>query len=126
MGRERYPALDHAPALMRAYKATCAGGGKQPYVHKKEFKSLLGNLFYFNKLFWLFEKVDEDMDRRLTYEEFRKLLSITGAMKKMSESECQADFRRVDKNGGGIILFDEFCQYFTGKMCPECLQAFVP
>lgn len=122
---ENYPLLNHKPALMRAYKATIKAGDGDDWVQKREFKSLLGNLLYFNKLFWLFEKVDDDMDRRLTYQEFRKLLSITGALQKMSNAECQDDFRQVDKNGGGIILFNEFCQYFTAKMCPECLQAFV-
>mmetsp|Transcript_77648 Transcript_77648/g.225347 ORF Transcript_77648/g.225347 Transcript_77648/m.225347 type:complete len:487 (+) Transcript_77648:54-1514(+) len=122
---DEFPVLNHKPALMRAYKAATKAGDGDDWVQKAEFKALLGNLFYFNKLFWMFEKVDSDGDRRMDYSEFKKLLSITGAMTKMNEAQAQADFKRVDRNGGGIILFDEFCAYFTSKACPECLTAFV-
>jgi len=118
---ENYPLLNHKPALMRAYKATLSSGDGDDWVEKKEFKTLLGNLFYFNKLFWLFSNVDGDHDRRLTYQEFKRCLNVAGA--KMSEAETRQDFSRVDRNGGGIILFDEFCKYFTTKACPECLTA---
>merc|ERR1712070_573185 len=53
---EKYPVLNHKPALMRAYKATIKAGNGDDWVQKKEFKSLLGNLFYFNKIFWLFDE----------------------------------------------------------------------
>jgi len=118
---EKFPMLNHKPALMRAYKATLRSGDGDDWVEKKEFKFLLGNLIYFNKLFWLFNNVDGDQDRRMTYQEFKRCLNIAGA--KMSEAETRADFGRVDRNGGGIILFDEFCMYFTQKACPECLTA---
>jgi Ca2+-binding EF-hand superfamily protein len=122
---EAYPLLNHKPALMRAYKATIHGEGSNgdDWVQKKEFKALLGNLFYFNKLFWLFHKADPDNDRRLTEKEFTHCLCICGV--KMSKAEMHRDFQKVDKNGGGIILFDEFCKYFTMKACPECMSALV-
>lgn len=125
MAVEQFPILNHKPALMRAYKATIHGPGSNgdDWVQKKEFKALLGNLFYFNKIFWLFHDVDGDNDRRLTKDEFCKLLTICGA--KMSKHEMEADFKKVDKNGGGIVLFDEFCKYFTEKACPECLSGMV-
>jgi len=123
MAVDQFPLLNHKPALMRAYKATIKAGNGDDWVQKKEFKMLLGNLFYFNKIFWLFENVDGDADRRLTAAEFKKLLTICGA--KMSDQEIQSDFRKVDKNGGGIILFDEFCKYFTEKACPEAMQGMV-
>merc|ERR1712060_911404 len=67
------------------------------WVQKKEFKALLGNLFYFNKIFWIFDQVDGD-DRRLTFPEFRKALTVCGAQ--MSEQEARKTFGTVDKNGG--------------------------
>jgi Ca2+-binding EF-hand superfamily protein len=122
---EAYPLLNHKPALMRAYKATinAPSANNDDWVNKKEFKMLLGNLFYFNKLFWLFEHVDADQDRRLTYAEFKKCLTVANT--KMSEAEMRNDFQKVDRNGGGIILFDEFCKYFTMKACPECMSELV-
>merc|ERR1712203_1079114 len=107
---ENYPLLNHKPALMRAYKKTIKDGNGDDWVEKKEFKSLLGNLFYFNKIYWIFDQVDGD-DRRITFPEFRKALTVCGAQ--MSEQEARKTFGTVDKNGGGIILFDEFCAFFV-------------
>merc|ERR1719378_1502974 len=67
---EKFPLLNHKPALMRAYKLTIskAGGGDgDDWVERKEFKRLLVNLFYFNKIFWVFDQVDNDKDRRLNF-----------------------------------------------------------
>ena len=56
MVAEQYPLLNHKPALMRAFKATLGAGNGDDWVQKNEFKMLLSNLFYFNKLFWLFDQ----------------------------------------------------------------------
>jgi Ca2+-binding EF-hand superfamily protein len=120
---EKYPILNHKPALMRAYKATIKSGDGDDWVEKKEFKCLLGNLIYFNKLFWMFDNADGDKDRRMTEKEFKWCMATLGA--KMSDSESSMEFRRVDRNGGGILLFDEFCKYVTSKKCPECMTEFV-
>jgi len=109
---------------MRAEKATLSTKHeKDGFVHKKDFKCLIVNLFYFNKLFWLFDQVDEDRDRRMTFKEFKWCLSMTGVQ--MSDTKAQSEFKKVDKNGGGIILFDEFCRYFTEKQCPDAMTQFV-
>jgi len=121
---ETWPLLNHKPAITRAYYASLEAGGDHPgYVHKKDFKRLLVNLFYFNKLFWLFDHVQEDHDRRMDVKEFGWCLSMCGC--KMSERKIQAEFAKVDVNGGGLILFDEFCKYFTQKQCPQDLTDFV-
>eukprot|EP00439_Symbiodinium_sp_Y106_P028848 s6637_g3.t1 len=123
MVNEQYPVLNHQPALMRAFKATLERGNGDEWVQKAEFKMLLGNLFYFNKLYWLFDQVDEDHDRRMTLKEFQWCMSVCGI--KMSQAKSEAEFKKVDVNGGGIILFDEFCRYFADKHCPEAMQDFV-
>ncbi len=58
---ERYPLLNNKPALMRAYKRTISregGGDGDDWVEKKEFKQLLINLFYFNRLWKAFDGID--------------------------------------------------------------------
>jgi len=120
---EQYPLLNHKPALMRAYKRTIQSGDGDDWVEKKEFKSLLGNLFYFNKIFWIFDQVDNDRDRRLTYQEFKTCLAVSNC--KMPEHQARQEFHTIDRNSGGIILFDEFCRWFTSKQCPESMQEFV-
>lgn len=120
---QAYPLLNHKPALMRAYKATIKAGNGDDWVQKKEFKSLLGNLIFFNKIFWLFDQNDSDKDRRLTEKEFKWMMACLG--EKMSDSEASMEFRRIDLNGGGIVLFDEFCKYITSKKCPESMTEFL-
>merc|ERR1719277_521203 len=121
---ETWALLNHKPALIRAFKATTeAGGDKDEYVHKKDFKRLILNLFYFNKLCWLFDQVDEGHDKKLDLKEFSWCLSMCGA--KVSERKAADEFKKVDTNGGGEILFDEFCKYFTQKQCPQELMDFV-
>jgi len=119
---EQYPLLNHKPALMRAYKRTIKEGNDDSWVQKKEFKALLASLFYFNKIFWIFNEVDGD-DRRLDFDEFRKCLSFCGT--NMSEDQARREFQSVDRNGGGIILFDEFCRYFTMKSCPQSMVGMI-
>jgi len=130
---EKFPVLNHKPALMRAYKATIGekradgthgGSHGDDWVYSKDFKKLLTNLFYFNKIYWIFNKFDGD-DRRLTFDEFKKCLTLCASGHRMSEQEIKSDFQKVDRNGGGIILFDEFCRYFTQKACPEGLTDMV-
>jgi len=120
---EQYPLLNHKPALMRCYKATIAAGAKHDdWVHKKDFKTMVTNLFYFNKLYWLFDEANGD-DRRMDFSEFQRAIVLCGIQ--MSQAECQQQFSIVDKNGGGQILFDEFCHYIAGKSCPQGMTDFV-
>jgi len=123
---EKYPLLNHKPALMRAYKMTISkkgGGDGDDWVEKKEFKRLLANLFYFNKIFWVFDQVDGDHDRRMDFKEFKQCLAVCGSP--MHEQQARQEFRKVDRNGGGIILFNEFCLYFTETKCPHAMSDFV-
>lgn len=124
---EGYPLLNHKPALMRAYKATITTKHeKDEFVHCKDFKCLIINLFYFNKLFWLFEEADHSEaypDRRMNLQEFKWCLSIAGV--KMSDAKAAGEFKKIDRNGVGIILFDEFCKYFTEKQCPDAMTQFI-
>merc|ERR1712146_364852 len=115
---ERYPLLDHKPALMRAYKQTCLkeGGDGDAWVEPDEFPQLLVNLFYFNKLFKIFDQVDDDRDRRLDFKEFED--GIDELNLTLTTGEAEAEFKKMDLNGGGIILFDEFCVWYTGKVSP--------
>ena len=86
---QRYPVLNCKPALMRAYKQTCLkeGGDGDAWVEPDEFPMLLVNLFYFNKLFQIFDQVDTDDDRRLDPGEFWNGLESLG----MNLTKADAD-----------------------------------
>jgi Ca2+-binding EF-hand superfamily protein len=119
---ETYPLLNHKPALMRCYKCTIVKGKHHDdWVHRCDFKKLIVNLFYFNKLYWIFDECNGD-DRRMTYNEFKQCHTLCGC--KIDEGELRRDFAKADHNGGGMILFDEFCHYFASKACPESLTEF--
>merc|ERR1740138_1037430 len=63
--------LNNKPALMRAYKKTCLKDGDgDDWVEKKEFHALLLNIFWFNRLWQVFEAIDSDNDRRVDAREF--------------------------------------------------------
>jgi hypothetical protein len=36
----------------------------------------------------------------------------------LSAAEAEAEFKTIDKNGGGIVLFDEFCMWYAEKQNP--------
>merc|ERR1719181_1254484 len=116
---EQYPLLNNKPALMRAYKQTCLrdGGDGDAWVEPKEFPQLLVNLFYFNKLFQVFEQVDTDDDRRMDEKEFIAGLGMLGM--NLPDDEAKAAFDDMDSNDGGIVLFDEFCVWYTKQVSPE-------
>merc|ERR1712072_1028896 len=37
----------------------------------------------------------------------------------LSEADARAEFDAMDSNDGGIVLFDEFCVWFTKHVSPE-------
>eukprot|EP00035_Acanthoeca_spectabilis_P014566 m.280415 g.280415 ORF g.280415 m.280415 type:complete len:1069 (+) comp16169_c0_seq2:336-3542(+) len=113
----KYPLLNNKPALMRAYQqTTLKDGDGDAWVEPKEFPQLLVNLFYFNKLFQCFDVIDKDDDRRLNLAEFKASLADLGMS--LSYSETETEFNAMDANGGGVVLFDEFCVWFTKKHDP--------
>eukprot|EP00437_Effrenium_voratum_P020806 CAMPEP_0181446024 /NCGR_PEP_ID=MMETSP1110-20121109/25892_1 /TAXON_ID=174948 /ORGANISM="Symbiodinium sp., Strain CCMP421" /LENGTH=400 /DNA_ID=CAMNT_0023570091 /DNA_START=87 /DNA_END=1289 /DNA_ORIENTATION=- len=111
---ERFPEMNNKPALMRAYKATLRN--PDGYVHKTDLQILLRNMFYFNKLYSLYEVVDTDNDRRMDMNEFRSGISFLGL--KLTPSEAHDEFNFMDANGGGKVLFDEFCKWAAAKKLP--------
>jgi len=114
---ERYPLLNSKPALMRAYKkTTLKDGNGDDWVQRREFIKLLRNLFYFNRVYLVFDEIDTDDDRRIDLEEFKKgfeCLNMSGDYK------AETVFAEIDRNGGGYILFNEFCSWFTKNMNVE-------
>lgn len=110
---DQYPQLNHKPALMRAYKWACSaasGGDGDDWVEKKEFRTLLAALVYFNRIFKLFVEIDgggDNGDRRLTLDEFVRGVDALNFGK--TKKEAESIFRQLDRNNGGFVLFDEFC-----------------
>lgn len=99
-------------AIMRAYKAS--DKSQDGFINAKEFEELLYFLFYYDKLHKIFDSIDTNDDQRVSFDEFKKALAALG-IPKSSEQELKEEFARMDTNGGGYALFDEFCVYLAKK-----------
>ena len=111
---ERHPLLNKKPALMRAYKH--ATGKPAPsstdcaLVEFPQLPALLKALFYYNRVYHVFDKIDTDDDRRIDLSEFKAGFAVLGLDKK---HKAEVVFNTIDLNAGGIILFDEFCAWYS-------------
>lgn len=58
----------------------------------------------------MFQRSDANFDRRVSREEFT---NSVGEMEKwgISIEDPDSTFDAIDTNGGGMILFDEFCEW---------------
>ena len=66
-------------------------------------------MVYFNNLWHKFEEIYSDHDRRINAEEFREGCEVVGL--RLSDEEAAAEFKKCDADGGGQILFAEFCTW---------------
>jgi Ca2+-binding EF-hand superfamily protein len=98
------------PAIMRAYKAVDANG--DGYVTKREFPNLISTLERYLEVFQIFKSLDVDGDKRISFVEFKKGYEIL-EIPIQSEKELKDLFEKMDANGGGYILFGEFCSFMA-------------
>ena len=100
-----WPQFDHKKALMRAYRA--ADRDDDGFIRRREFAKLLKYIVYFNELWDRFEDIDANHDHRLNLEEFIDGCAAVG----LEVQDSDVAFQELDADGGGFILFDEFCYW---------------
>ena len=77
------------------------------YVERSEFRLLLYYLRQYFEYFQAFARVDTGDDNRVDLAEFKAALpQLTRWVGAIPDPELE--FKKIDKNGGGQILFDEF------------------
>ena len=108
---------------MRAYKAADSSGVRisrildhftytsiaflqNGFVELREFEKILVFLQYYDSLSKIFEEIDTDDDHRVSFEEFKLGFDKLGEDYE-SEAQLKKEFKAIDTNGGGYILFDE-------------------
>ena len=110
--------------LMRAFNAARdANKSKKPkrkrkddYVERDEFRVLLVYLRQYFELYVAFNRLDTNQDQRLDLVEFRNSLDTLAKWGiNVKPEEAEAEFQKIDVNGGGAVLFDEFCHWAIGK-----------
>ena len=107
--------FDCKPAIIQAYKAARNKGKAKSkysgdYVDKHEFRFFLLALRQYFEYWAAFARVDTGDDRRIDRDEFKKAQKMievwVGPIKDMDK-----EFDQIDTNGGGQILFGEFCRW---------------
>ena len=106
------PSLPCSHAHERISLCQARSGTKGDYVERNEFRLLLSYLRSYLELYAAFNRVDTSDDRRVDLGEWREGVSLLAKWGiNLSPEEVDDEFARVDKNGGGVILFDEFCEW---------------
>jgi len=98
------------PVLIRAFNASLRGNKKEGLLHKTQFRLLLWYLQEYLGLWQLFEALDTSGDRRISVQEFESALPRLSEWGIPTEDPA-ALFRELDKDGGGMILFEEFSHW---------------
>eukprot|EP00746_Dinoflagellata_sp_MGD_P158798 gnl/MRDRNA2_/MRDRNA2_86558_c0_seq2.p1 gnl/MRDRNA2_/MRDRNA2_86558_c0~~gnl/MRDRNA2_/MRDRNA2_86558_c0_seq2.p1 ORF type:complete len:638 (+),score=159.40 gnl/MRDRNA2_/MRDRNA2_86558_c0_seq2:158-1915(+) len=106
-------------AIMRAFQAAKnfgtsseEGDKERDFVERKEFRILLEYLRHYFELWVMFGMLDEEGDNRIDHDEFVK--SIPRLQEwglKVQHHDANWLFKQVDADGGGQILFGEFCEW---------------
>ena len=109
---ELWPQFNRKKVLMRAYHA--ADVSEDQYVQRREFRLLLRYVVYFNNLWEKFEDIDANGDHRLDLQEFKDAGGHLGIT--VANWKAEADFKAMDANGGGYVMFDEFCRWCVGRL----------
>ena len=114
-----YQIYNCKPAIIRAFTAAKdAVPSSKPhsdyYIDRAEFRLALLYLRQYFEYFQAFSRIDTNDDRRISKKEFLDAVPMmeqwVGPIK-----NPEATFREVDDNGGGYILFAEFCDWAIRK-----------
>jgi len=112
------PAITRAFDVAKGSDERTAGlsliGGNAERVSRIEFRKLLVYLKRYFELLIAFDKIDLGDDRRLDYAEFEQALPQFAEWG-MSVGEPAAEYKSMDLDGGGRILFSEFCTWALHK-----------
>jgi len=111
--------FDAKAAVMRAFqiaknsKPSKRGKTGDDYLELREFKFFLLSLRQYFEYFEAFSRVDASNDKRIDLVEFKAAQDKIELW--VGKIDAEEEFKKIDKNGGGIILFDEFCEWAITK-----------
>ena len=105
--------------LIRAYNASknkIKGKAKHSgdYVEWLEFRILLVYLRQYFEYYAMFCRIDTSDDFKVDINEFKKAVPILEKWG-VKITDPTAEFKKIDTNNSGSIMFDEFCEYAIKK-----------
>merc|ERR1740123_890871 len=84
------------------------------FVDFKEFRIFLVMMRQYLELYAAFDAIDEGDDNRIDLQEFATSTEMLAGWGGVVEDPA-ATFAEIDQNGGGQILFEEFCEWALKK-----------
>jgi hypothetical protein len=85
------------------------------YIEFCEFRLFLVYLQQYLELWKIFDNVDSGNDRRISFEEFKTALPKLAEFGVQVGDDAQGEFDKIDVNGGGQVLFQEFTDWGLKK-----------
>mmetsp|Transcript_22130 Transcript_22130/g.44394 ORF Transcript_22130/g.44394 Transcript_22130/m.44394 type:complete len:700 (-) Transcript_22130:19-2118(-) len=103
-------------SVARAHRATKGvrggAGSNDDYVEKLEFPVFIEFWRYDLRCLDLFKQVDTSEDMRISVEEFKTLLPKIASENSLSiPGDLDEEFKKADRDGHGMVLYDEFADY---------------
>lgn len=113
---------DMKPVINRAFHAArdivpAVGAISPHYIDFHEFRYFLVYLSHYLELFLIFCACDDGADRRMSYDEFQRAIpkllewGLEPHIAKVVKARPDLVFQSIDADGGGVVLFDEFCHW---------------
>jgi len=113
--------FDCIPAINRSFHhCKAVGSGDNPhgddYIEFREFRLFLQTLRQFFEYYQAFDRIDTGDDRRISKDEFTSD-ALKGILEKWAGpvEDLGEEFDKIDENGGGQILFDEFIDWALAR-----------
>lgn len=113
----RFKVLNNETAFKRAFSRLVASkrsdAMEDAVVSRKELRGFMKNVLYYNRLYAAFSIMDDNDNQKIDFEEFTT--ALTSLNLTMTAEDVQAEFDAMDTDGSGLVVFDEFCEWFLVK-----------
>ena len=106
------PILRAFVAAKNKYKSKRKCG--EDYVEWMEFRIFLVYLRQYFEYWVMFCRIDENFDKKVSLQEFKEAVPLMAEWGVKIDNP-EEEFRKIDTNNGGSVLFDEFCHYAISK-----------
>merc|ERR1712093_649137 len=114
--------FDVKPVIMRAFqvaKGASTRKGRESkhgadFAEWREFRLLLVYIRQYFEVWQMFDEVDSADDKRVNLDEFKAALGKIESWG-LKVDDAEAEFKAIDKNGGGQVLFIEFADWALNK-----------
>jgi Ca2+-binding EF-hand superfamily protein len=107
------------PVIMRAYqtaknKLKSKSKYGDDYVSKAEFRYFLQYMRQYYEYWVAFSRIDKNGDRRVSIDEFKQAVPMMNKWG-LNIKDPSTSFKEADKDGKGMVLFSEFCEWAIKK-----------